>query len=79
MHFVLFVLRFGPFYILEELYKKSSWKEVWFITQNAATQLGLFYGPKPQIWKATFLQWSQKNKENILDNITPIVKTIKRS
>ena len=79
MHFVLFVLRFGPFYILEELYKKSSWKEVWFITQNAATQLGPFYGPKPQIWKATFLQWSQKNKENILNNITPIVKTIKRS
>ena len=24
MHFVLFVLRFAPFYILEELYKKSS-------------------------------------------------------
>ena len=39
---VLFFLLFAPFHIFEELYKKSSWNQVCFITQNAATQLNIF-------------------------------------
>ena len=49
----LFFLLFAQFHIFEELYKKCSWNHVWSITQNAATQLGHFYGPKLQIWKAS--------------------------
>ena len=49
----LFFLLFAPFHIFEEIYKKCSWNHVRFITQNAATQLGHFYGPKLQIWKAS--------------------------